>query len=68
MKEYDELIEILRYCGQGKGCKECPLWDKPSNACFQASADAADAIERLMAEVEHVCPGGYGKENDDADS
>lgn len=52
---HNELIEILWYCGQGKGCKECPLWDKPSKACFEASNDAADALEaadKRIAELE----------------
>lgn len=40
-----ELIKALRYCGAKMGCRDCPLWNKPSDACFQIVIDAADALE-----------------------
>lgn len=55
-----ELIKALRYCGnsQETGCKGCPLWDKPMDACFQTVTAAADAIEsadKRIAELNTKC-------------
>lgn len=52
-----ELIKALRYCDNSRktGCKGCPLWDKPMDACFQivtAAADALEAAEKRIARLE----------------
>lgn len=50
-----ELIKALRYCGAKMDCRDCPLRNKPSDACFQIMIDAADALEaadKRIAELE----------------
>ena len=54
-----ELIATLRCCGKKGGCLDCPLLWKPSDACFQLAADAADLIEaqqKQIAELEAQLP------------
>ena len=54
-----ELIATLRCCGKEGGCLDCPLLWKPSDACFQLAADAADLIEaqqKQIAELEAQLP------------
>lgn len=62
----DELINALRNCevhGNGGDCrKECPYVDQDCGACNHEALlhDAADAIERLVAEAERL----KGERND----
>ena len=54
MKEYEELIKALRYCSEASnemGCSECTV-DRTVDCVGKLMRDAADAIERLMAEVD----------------
>lgn len=56
-----ERMAVLRYCGNSRktGCKGCPLWDKPVDACFQivtAAADALEAADKRIAELEAQLP------------
>lgn len=51
-----EMIAVLRCRGKKGGCRDCPLLLKPSDACFQLAADAADLIEaqeKRIAELEN---------------
>ena len=51
----NELIDALRYCADGDNdCGDaCPFYDKqPSCSMYDMMLDAADAIERLTAEVD----------------
>lgn len=44
----EELIKVLRYCGQGAkgtGCYNCPIYHEPTEKCFEIMTDAADALE-----------------------
>ena len=50
-----ELIKVLRYCGKGTGCSECPIYHEPSEACFKigtAAADALEAADKRIADLE----------------
>lgn len=50
-----ELIKALRYCADGDNDRgdACPFYDKqPSCSMYETMIDAADAIERLTAEVD----------------
>lgn len=48
---YNELISILRHCAELQDCYKCKY--QYTNICKSAMArDAADAIERLTAEVD----------------
>ena len=57
---YDELIEALRYCAGHEGCdyyiaKDCPredTWVCGADCEQILMRDAADAIERLIDEVD----------------
>ena len=53
---YNELIDALRYCGfdDRKPCSGCVLYDMTHGVdCLEKlHRDAADAIERLTAEVD----------------
>ena len=52
---YNELIDALRYCADGDNdCGDaCPFYDKqPSCSMYDTMIDAADAIERLTADVD----------------
>ena len=49
----NELIDALRYCSDNEkqdGCDECPFLH--NGMCHTMLSDAADAIERLTAEVD----------------
>lgn len=51
----NELVDALRYCADGDNdCGDaCPFYDKqPSCSMHDMMIDAADAIERLTAEVD----------------
>lgn len=47
---YNELIDALRHCGNGKRYNECPMGN-PSSECFKMLLAAADAIEKLGKEI-----------------
>lgn len=52
----NEMIDALRYCGfdDRKPCNGCVLYDKTHGVdCLEKlHCDAADAIERLIAEID----------------
>ncbi len=59
---YDERVKALRCCivdfnsTQSRRCNECPyrIYADGKKACEnKAKRDAADAIEKLMAEIDH---------------
>ena len=55
----DEQIKALRYCANSKGpCSECPGWTgKYDDDCMVFHIrQAADTIEKLLAEVERLKP------------
>ena len=54
MMDYDEKIQILRACSSKKGerCSSCPAFGKGNRNCMRnAMKDAANAIERLQADL-----------------
>ena len=55
--DYDEKIQILRACSSKKGerCSSCPAFGKGNRNCMRnAMKDAANAIERLQADLSRV--------------
>ena len=48
---YNELIDALRLCERMGGCKGCPRQNQNGNCWDYLLNDAADAIERLQAQV-----------------
>ena len=52
-KELDkELVKALRACAKGCVCSECPYDEEACPSSDDMFETAADAIERLMAEVD----------------
>ena len=50
---YNELIDALRNCADSASCDKCPYEMRP-RCTIDMMRDSADAIERLMAEVEEL--------------
>ena len=53
----NELIDALRICSSQPCCDNCPRYDKDhaqetNDCCVNLLTDAADAIERLTAEID----------------
>lgn len=59
---YDDLIKALRECGKASAnrCGDCAYYDREPWCEAALANEAADAIERLMAEVERL----KGERND----
>ena len=54
---YEELVKTVRLCVEQPCCDNCPRYDKDhaqetNDCCVNLLTDAADAIERLTAEVD----------------
>lgn len=51
-----ELIEALRWCASGNvgGCIDCPAEEACDECSGKALVDAADRLEAMLAENEHL--------------
>lgn len=57
MMDVKKKIQILRACSRKKGerCSSCPAFGQGSRNCMKNTMkDAADALEKLQAELEQV--------------
>ena len=52
MTDYRALVAALRHCCNHGGCNACPAYE--GHKCHEPMRMAADAIEELMAEIEHI--------------
>lgn len=43
----EELISLLRHCGNAASCAECPLRDENVERCNDMNLQAADALETM---------------------
>lgn len=63
--EIKKIIETLRHCGSHQECYNCPLEGKAAEDCMKIMLDAADALdaaEQRIAELEAQLPKGKRNE------